>query len=147
MRTLDEISPTVDYRPAELTDSDISRRKPQPYWKPRPFAGRQFEEMVFQWEASNFSYNPLYFEDPALERYGHTYHEAVQPFVSAARFGVQLVGLPYQMAIDPIHKEIYPLGWYRPGECAPQLLYQIPWNTSAAIAEGAVVTGLIFLIP
>lgn len=111
------------------------------------YPGRDFPESLFVWEASNISYNPLYFEDPALERYGHTYCDLLQPFVSARRFAVQLVGLPYQMAIDPIHKRVYPLGWYRPGDCAPYLHYQIPWNTKAAAVEGGVLTGLFFAFP
>ena len=63
-------------------------------------------------------------------------------------FTTQLLGLPYQMAIDPIHKRIYTLGWYRPGEgCIPKLCYLVPWNSKAAAIEAGVVTGLIFLIP
>lgn len=111
------------------------------------YAGRAFVESVYGWEASNVHYNPLYFEDFALERYGHTYPCWVQPFASVGKFSVQLVGLPYQMAIDPVCKKMYPLGYYRPGECAPKLCYQIPWNTKAAIAQAGVTTGLFFLIP
>lgn len=109
---------------------------------PRNFAGS-----VFAWEASNLHYNPLYFEDVALERYGHTYPCWVQPFASVGKFGVQLVGLPYQMGIDPVCKEIYPLGYYRAGEWAPKLHYQIPWNTKAALTQAGVTTGMFFLIP
>lgn len=102
---------------------------------------------MYMWEASQLFSNPLYFEDPPLERYGHSHHKLVQPFVSAGRFGTQLIGLPYQMAIDPICKKMYALGWYRPGECVPHKHYQIPLNAKAAIVQGSVVTGLIFLIP
>ena len=99
------------------------------------------------WEPTNFYYYPLYFADPALERYGHTYHPVVQPVASLARAGVQFVLLPYQMTITPPCKQEYPLGWYRPGECAPKLHYQIPLNAKAAVVEAAVVTGLFFAIP
>ncbi len=108
---------------------------------------RQFGEKVMTWEASNIHYNPLYFQDVGLERYGHSYPFFVQPFASIAKFSVQLVGLPYQMAIDPVCKKMYPLGYYRPGECAPKLIYQIPWNTRAAITQAGVTTGLIYLFP
>ena len=67
--------------------------------------------------------------------------------VSAGRVGTQLIGLPYQMTIDPIQKKMYALGWYRPGECAPHKHYQIPLSARAAAVQGGVVTGLIFLIP
>ncbi len=111
------------------------------------YEGRQFSDTVFQWEASNLYHFPLYFEDPTIERYGHTHHDAIQPFVSTARFGVQLLGLPYQMTIDPIVKKMYTLGYYRPGECAPKKYYQIPWNTEAAIRQAAVTTGLFYIFP
>lgn len=112
-----------------------------------PYAARAMSDCLYQWRASDQWHNPLYFEDPALERYGHTHHELVQPFVSVARFGVQFAGLPYQMAIDPVCKKMYTLGYYRPGECAPKKYYQIPWNTHAAATEVAAWTGLFFIFP
>lgn len=111
------------------------------------YTPRVFPDMMMPWLASNFYHYPLYFEDPALERYGHTPGFLVQPFASAARFSGQLVLLPYQMTIDPILKPTYTLGWYRPGDVAPKLRYQIPWNFKAAMVEAGVVTGLVFLIP
>ena len=111
------------------------------------YVPRCFDETVFAWEASNLWYNPIYFEDVPLERYGHTYPCWIQPFASVGKFGVQLVGLPYQMGIDPPWKKIYPLGYYRPGECAPKLHYQIPWNTRAALIQAGVTTGMFYLIP
>ena len=82
-----------------------------------------------------------------MERYGHTYGDHIQPVMSIARFGVQTIGLPYQVAIDPFCYPKYALGWYRPGETAPKLHYQIPLNLKAAAVEAAVVTGLVFAIP
>lgn len=111
------------------------------------YTPRAFPDMMMPWQASNFYHYPLYFEDPTLERYGHTPGFLVQPFASAARFSGQLVLLPYQMTIDPILKPTYTLGWYRPGDVAPKLRYQIPWNFKAAVVEAGVVTGLVFLIP
>ena len=99
------------------------------------------------WDAPNYFHYPLYFEDPALERYGHTQHPLVQPIASIGRFGVQLLSMPYQMTIDPPCREVYSLGWYRPGECAPKLHYQIPLDAKAAVVQVATVTGLVFLVP
>jgi len=113
----------------------------------KAYEGRVIGESLFQWEAPDLYHNPLYFEDVGLERYGHTHHPVLQPFVSARKFSVQLLGLPYQMTIDPIRKKIYSLGWYRPGECAPHKYYQIPWNTEAAIREAVVWTSLFFIFP
>ncbi len=112
-----------------------------------PYQERDFPEVVFSWDASDIWYNPLYFEDVALERYGHVHHPLLQPFVSARRFGAQLVLLPYQATIDPICKKIYPLGYYRPGEWAPYKCYQIPLNADAGAVQAGVMTGLFFLFP
>ncbi|MBL8813890.1 MAG: hypothetical protein JNM43_27220 [Planctomycetaceae bacterium] len=102
---------------------------------------------VLQWAPSNFWHYPLYFEDPALERYGHTYSPLVQPFASTGRFATQLVGLPYQMALHPVCEKQYALGYYRPGECAPKKMYQIPFNEEATVVQAAAVAGLILIIP
>jgi hypothetical protein len=111
------------------------------------FPERAFPTTVKPWESPDFYYYPLYFEDPALERYGHTHRPIIQPVVSIGRFSVQLLSLPYLMTLDPPCREVYSLGWYRPGECAPKLHYQVPLNAQAAAVQAATVTGLVFLIP
>jgi hypothetical protein len=156
-KRITEILPYPDYEPdAEIRRDDPLRNQcPSPdnlcppevrlsesLWTPR-----EITPSIFTWEASNLYHYPLYFEDPDLERYGHTYGCLVQPFDSVGRFGLQLVGLPYQMTIDPACRKIYTLGWYRPGECAPKLHYQIPWHHQAAINQALVTTGLFYLIP
>ncbi len=139
-------------KPEHAADSpDATRRTPAcpPLVKLEvdPYLGRQFAETIFTWDAPDLWYNPLYFEDAPLERYGHTLPCCVQPFASVGKFGVQLLGLPYQMSIDPLCSRRYTLGWYRPGEWAPKKCYQVPLNADAALAEGAVATGAIFLFP
>ncbi len=111
------------------------------------FVPRNFVHSVALFDAPDLSYYPLYFQDPLMERYGHTYGPLVQPAVSVAKFGVQLVGLPYQMTIDPPWCLQTGLGWLDPGDYNPKLCYQIPWNTKAALVEAGTITGLIFLIP
>jgi len=147
LQSITEISPFADYIPKGYELDAESQMPETELLDQAPYRERSFDEIVYTWEPTNLSYNPLYFEDAPLERYGHTHHPLLQPFVSATRFGVQLVGLPYQMTIDPIYKKRYPLGYYRPGEYAPKKLYQIPLNLDAAIVEAGVVTGLFFLIP
>jgi hypothetical protein len=149
LRAINEISPfydlTIDKEIRDYADKQAAEYGVQ--FGAEAYAARAFPDAVFPWEASNLYHYPLYFEDPALERYGHTRGFFVQPFCSAGRFTAQLLALPYQMAIDPICEEMYTLGWYRPGDCAPKLKYKVPWNTHAAVVEAGVVTGLIFLIP
>jgi len=170
LRKVTEILPFYDYQP------DIANLSGDPcqYLCPRPdspdcepgeadaklptcpdevqlsgglYEGRLIAESVFSWEASNLHHNPLYFEDGPLERYGHTRNKLIQPFYSVAKFGGQLFGLPYQMAIDPACRKQYTLGWYRPGECAPKKCYQIPWSFRAAAAQAGVLTGIFFIFP
>jgi len=106
---------------------------------------RAFLPVQYEWEASNLYHLPIYFEDFCLERYGHTRHYLIQPFVSTGLFATQSLGIPYQMTIDPNCKKRYVLGWHRPGACVPYTYHQIPWNTEAAIVEAGVVTGGYFL--
>lgn len=111
------------------------------------YAQRSFPDMVMPWVPPENKYYPLYFQDPALERYGHSHSHLVQPVISSARFTTQLVLLPYQMAITPPWELQSPLGWYRPGDVVPKLRYPFPWSTKAAVVEAATVTGIIFAIP
>jgi len=148
LKKIGEILPYADYAPDLGNKSVNEKTYPEEKWPyKKPYKPREFEESVFAWEPSNLFYNPLYFEDAPLERYGHSYPDIVQPFVSLGKFSVQLIGLPYQMAIDPVNSLQSPLGWYRPGEYAPKLIYQIPWNRRAALTEAGVITGLFFIIP
>ncbi|QDT14656.1 hypothetical protein [Alienimonas californiensis] len=111
-----------------------------------PYQPRPVLPVQYRWAAPNITYNPLYFQDVNLERYGH-HHGVLQPAASVGKFGVQLIGLPYQMALDPPHKCETPLGYYRPGDCAPKLCYQIPLNAKAALVQAAAVSGVALILP
>ena len=146
LKKLKDILPFHDYEPDEAGEEAPQYPEEVPLGD-GPYEGRSIDCTTFHWEASNLYHNPLYFEDAPLERYGHTHHEVIQPFVSAGKFGVQLLGLPYQMTIDPVCKRMYTLGWYRPGECAPYKHYQIPLNAKAAAVEAGFMTGMFYLFP
>lgn len=150
LKKITSILPYADYSPLETPGPQVSEnlRAPEEIdLNVGEAPMRSMEATVFQWQPSNLWHHPLYFEDPGLERTGHTYEPWLQPFASVSRFGIQLVGLPYQMTLDPVCKKRYALGWYRPGECAPKQLHQIPWNKKAAINQAAVTTGLVFALP
>ena len=110
------------------------------------FPAREFAGTNFTWTASNLCHNPLYFEQPALERYGHTIGP-LQPVLSGAQFLVTIPALPMLMAIDPPNECEYALGFYRPGSCAPRKWSPIPYSTRGALATGGIATALVFLIP
>ncbi len=163
LKRITAILPYQDYEPdPEIAKTDPCRNLcprpgicgpsegqicPEEFWEPGAYMPRMFPPSCFAWCASNIWYNPLYFQDVQLERYGHTYCEPLQPLVSVGRFGVQLIALPYQMGIDPPCKKDYALGYYRPGDCAPKLCYQPPLSARGALYEAGVVTGLFFIIP
>lgn len=140
------IQPTLSYAMrgivADQLPVDFNDRVNTEEYQPR-----HASPTVYQWAPTNFYHYPLYFEDPSLERYGHTHHPLVQPFASTGLFATQLVGLPYQMALHPIHSKQYALGYYRPGEYAPKKHYQIPFNEEATVVEVATVVGLFLIIP
>jgi hypothetical protein len=42
---------------------------------------------------------------------------------------------------------LYPLGYFRPGSCAPKLIYPIPISPRGALYQAAAVTGVVYLLP
>lgn len=162
LRPITDIQPFFDYSPTGedpckhlcplrdgLCPPDPDNLCPEPF--EMSMAGspeRFFPHLEYYWSASNLYHNPLYFENPALERYGHVhFNDCVEPAYSMARFGAQFIGLPYQMALDHACRRQYSLGWYRPGDFAPKLIYQPPLNARAAGTAAVAYTGLFLLVP
>ncbi|MDP1564594.1 MAG: hypothetical protein Q8M16_24700 [Pirellulaceae bacterium] len=108
---------------------------------------RSFAPTHVAWHASNLCHKPLYFEDIQLERYGHTVGPIKQPVKSAAKFLIQAALLPYQMALHPPNECQYPLGLFRPGNCAPYLRPPFPWERRAIGYQAGVATGLFLIVP
>ena len=75
---------------------------------------------VFAWEAPSIHYQPLYFEDVVLERYGQTLPDYRQSVRSAIHFGTAFTGLGLQLLETPPRSCDSPLGYCRPGDCVPQ---------------------------
>ena len=145
-RQIGEIQPSLDYAWGDVDKDSV----------PENFAlntddvpvTRVIESpLLLQWKASDVWYHPLYFEDPALERYGHTYDKHIQYVLSPVKFIGDAVMLPYKSTLRPHGSREYPLGWYRPGECTPHFKYRPAWNGEAAVNQALAVTGLFFLIP
>jgi hypothetical protein len=114
----------------------------------RPYDDRRtWSRTTFMWKASALCHKPAYFEDEALERYGHGWGPWIQPFVSGGHFFLTLPALPYIMGLYPPQECIYTLGYYRPGNCAPYMFDPLPLSIRAALLEGGVWTGMVFLIP
>ena len=148
-RKISDINPYYDReRDNDMREFTVEKSKEFDFAiKSTQYSERSFPQIALAWEPSNFYFYPLYFADPALERYGHTYNPVIQPLASIARAGMQFAFLPYQMVIDPPCREVSSLGYYRPGECAPKLHYQVPLNAEAAVVQAGYVAGLYFVIP
>ena len=108
---------------------------------------RQWIASTFTYQASNLCHKPLYFEEVQLERYGHTAGPIKQPILSGAHFFANIAVLPYKMAISPPMECEYPLGYYRPGSCAPWHIPPIPFSVRGALAEAGAWVGGIYIIP
>jgi len=78
-------------------------------------------EKLFAWAAPDIHYQPLYFEDVALERYGQTPEgcELRQTVLSAAHFFGSAALLPYKLVDQHRHSCDSPLGFCRPGSDTP----------------------------
>ena len=55
----------------------------------------------YGWAASNLCHNPLYFEEPDVERYGRSHGYLMQPVVSGAHFFTNVALLPAKMTVHP----------------------------------------------
>jgi hypothetical protein len=78
-----------------------------------------YQPRIAVWDAPNIRYQPLYFEDVSLERYGYTRGPLVQPVASAAYFGASLFAMPLNMVRQHPGSCTTPLGFCRPGSPAP----------------------------
>lgn len=76
------------------------------------------------WVPGGFCHQPLYFEEPMLERHGHERFPHLQPVVSGLRFFGTFPVMPYLVTLHHPLDEIHTLGAYRPGSPAPCLRYR-----------------------
>lgn len=118
---------------------------------PDVYAARA-EEMSFQFPGRTASsrnaipYQPLYFEEANLERYGRSCGR-LQPAASALRFFATIPVLPYALTLHHPNQNYF---WYWPyeaGWAAPRVRELKPFDRKAGLVEAAVLTGLAVLIP
>ncbi|MFM9059344.1 MAG: hypothetical protein ACKOSQ_09520 [Planctomycetaceae bacterium] len=111
------------------------------------FQPRQFATTMFTWKAAGYCHKPLYFEHWTLERYGHSHGFAADTFLSAVHFFARVPALPYQMGVELPWECVYPLGYYRPGSCAPWTVPAVPISCRGLALEAAAATGIVFILP
>ncbi len=118
----------------EIMDPDVGHRLPE-------------LDIVYYWDAAELWHQPLYFDDPLLERYGQTPLTRWQPVLSGAHFFGTLPIMPYKLSIDRPMDCVSTLGYYRPGSATPCLARRIPRDARAFGWETGAWLGLIFLVP
>jgi len=128
----------VDINWAELKACSINQGDFQP---------RQWQRTCFQWVAPANCVSAAYFEDVALERYGHSWGPFLQPIVSAGKFYGSVLFLPYKMGLTPPCECVYTVGYYRPGSCAPYMIDPLPLSVRAGLMQAGAVVGLAYAIP
>jgi hypothetical protein len=150
----------TDLRAQTQTQVDISRAPSPAEARPIraipvpedwvPLGRRQWSAQRKYWAAAATCHMPLYFQDPMLERYGHSVEQyfgplgrymaypvddhtqttqrqqMVQPFFSVGLFAWQIITWPYALVVDPPWEAQYDLGYWRPGDKIPTDLYYQP---------------------
>lgn len=113
---------------------------------PESAAGRTWQPADFAWVPDGDCYQPLYFNEPNLERHGYS-HGLLQPVYSAAHFYGTIPALPYLLVASPPRECVYTLGKKRPGSPVPYRFPRWPLSVRGGVAESLVVSGLIFTVP
>jgi hypothetical protein len=142
-KTIDTVNISIAVSGNEGTDFPFECTLDQDQWH----EGRSWEQTTFLWKASALCHKPLYFEDPQLERYGHSFPPCCQPLISGAHFFTRLPVLPYCMGVEPPMECIYSLGHYRPGSCAPYMFEPIPLSYRGALFQAGAVVGAAAALP
>lgn len=122
---------------------------------------RPWAYSCYQWEAPATRHLPLLFEEPNLERLGHTYGfcdvglcdepprggERIQPIISMAHFIGRIPVIPYMAGVHPLTEPIYTLGADRPGSPVPYRKYLPHCSLRGAIYQAGFMVGTAFIIP
>jgi hypothetical protein len=141
--TLHDVDLAVGVAGVEGEDYPVECSIDDGTWHP----GRCWPQTVYMWKASALCHKPLYFEDEALERYGHSWGPCCDPIVSGAHFFSKLAVLPYCMGLATPCECQYALGHYRPGSCAPYMCDPVPITARAALMQAGAVVGTAALLP
>ncbi len=153
------LAPPVDFvcpQPTDLTPiHEITHRieiDPGDFPQVCPLSDRDYRPhpwspMTYTWKASALCHKPTYFEQVHVERYGHTWGPYLQPILSGGHFFVTLPILPYKMGLHSPQECMYPLGYYRPGSCAPYMIDPLPLSVRAGLIQAGAVLGAVHIIP
>jgi hypothetical protein len=117
----------------------------------QPFTRGDLAAAGYEWHPDpvglTFCYQPLYFEEVNIERYGRSFG-MLQPVVSMVDFYGRIPLLPYMAFAKPTRRCTYPGHWTLPGYRIPEWEpHTIIPSLPGAAAEVATLYGIILLIP
>jgi len=115
-----------------LPQDMVSGRLPQPIPLPTGTTRANLPASATKaWIPGGFCHQPLYWENPMLERHGHQACPHLQPVVSGVRFYGTFLVLPYLATLREPLSDVHTLGSYRPGSSAPALRYRAHYDPRA----------------
>ena len=108
--------------------------------------GVHFGSHCAVWASPDLCYQPLYFEDTNLERYGARF-PFFQPGVSALHFFGSTVRLPYKMGLNSPFECLYSAGYGRPGNPYCYQRERLTWDVKAGSFQALLITAAVFALP
>ena len=108
--------------------------------------GFAFQPQCATWASPNLCYQPLYYEDANLERFGARF-PFWQPAIAAVHFFGSTIRLPYMMGLDPPHECFYAAGYGRPGNGYCYQREHLVWSLKGASLQALLITGAVFALP
>jgi hypothetical protein len=117
----------------------------------QPFTRGDLAQSGYHWQPTPeglvFCYQPLYFQEVNVERYGRSFG-MFQPVVSVVSFYGRVPLLPYMAFARPARRCTCPPHWALPGYRIPEWeRHELVPSVAGGAAEAAAIAGLILLIP
>ncbi len=131
-------------RPEDVTIDRLPPSQPLPVGETRSGG---WDLQAKQWVPGGFCHQPLYFEDPMLERHGHSRFPCVQPVLSGIRFFGTVPILPYLATLRHPLDDVHTLGAYQPGTAAPVLRYRAHYDPIALRNQFLAMAGTAVAVP
>jgi hypothetical protein len=140
-----------DQREAMAPPLDVAQTALPQLAQAEPFTRGDLAQSGYHWQPTPeglwFCYQPLYFQEVNVERYGRSFG-IFQPAVSVASFYGRVPLLPYMVFARPARQCTCPPHWTLPGYRIPEWeRHEFVPSISGAAAESAAIYGLILLIP
>jgi hypothetical protein len=129
-----------------LNQGDFAIFPAEPTISKSPYPARNWGTMTKLVEPAFVVHGRLLFEQQNFERGGWNLG-ILQPMVESGKFLFDVAALPYHLGTRPFQQYDTSAGKCLPGDPAPFYLYPIELSLTGLAAEGAAVTGILFMFP